>query len=161
MQLLNLSQRPQVLSLIAGWHFNEWRGLYPQQTLADFSADLAEGLHGAAVPSTWLLMQGEEVLGTASLVQQDLSVCPEYTPWLANVFIHPQRRGEGLGQRLIQGVLERAQAAGLQTLYLFTEDQVAFYQRLGFQPLKTVLCHQTPVTVMYTELPPPLSDGGN
>lgn len=33
-------------------------------------------------------------------------------------------------------------------------------QRPPVLSLKTVLCHQTPVTVMYTELPP-LSDGGH
>lgn len=131
-RILPLQQRPQVLDDIAQWHFNEWQALYPQDSLQDFRTDLASTMSGDILPSTWLLLVDDEVVATASLLRHDLSSYPQLSPWLANVFVLPQWRGRGLAKRLIRQVMANAWQAGVAKLYLFTEDQTALYQSLGW-----------------------------
>ncbi|WP_206099534.1 hypothetical protein [Rheinheimera riviphila] len=50
MQLINLRKNPQAIPQIAQWHFDEWHALFPERTLADFAAELAESLQSDDIP---------------------------------------------------------------------------------------------------------------
>ncbi|WP_328774713.1 arsenic resistance N-acetyltransferase ArsN2 [Deinococcus aquaedulcis] len=54
---------------------------------------------------------------------------------LRSVAVAPERRGQGLAQHLVQGVIERASALGLTDLYLLTTTAAAYFPRFGFQPV--------------------------
>ncbi|MBY6187350.1 GNAT family N-acetyltransferase [Marinobacter hydrocarbonoclasticus] len=148
MNLMPLSAYPDVLSTIARWHFDEWGRLYPGETLADFERGLEASMESGAVPGTWLLMDGEEVVATASLLHTDMSSNPDFSPWLANVYVRPDQRGKGLGARVVTEVMHLAHRFGLEALYLFTEDQQAFYQRLGWAVHHREHYHGAEVAVM-------------
>jgi len=157
MQLLNLIQQPGAIPLIAAWHFAEWHSLFPHKSQVDFAADLADCLHdGSAaepqmpLPQTWLVLAGNgEICGTVSLLLQDMTTNHDLSPWLANVFIAPEFRGQGLGKKVVQAAMAKAAARHINTLYLFTEDQQAFYERLGWQVLKQEHYEGEWVTMMY------------
>ncbi|WP_430461715.1 GNAT family N-acetyltransferase [Thalassolituus sp. LLYu03] len=152
MKLIDLNEQPQWLPVIARWHFDEWQALYPNETLDYFEADLKACLGAQTVPTTWLLMEGDQVLGTTSVLKSDLHTHTHLSPWVANVYIVPECRGQGLGRLLIGAVLKRLKAAGLGTVYLFTEDQTRFYEGLGFRELERTQLHDATVSVMSTQL---------
>ena len=134
MQIISLRERPDAIALIAQWHFKEWQALFPGRTEADFASELALCLGEAALPQSWLLLDDAgDVAGTCSLLVHDMTILPQLTPWLANIYVRADLRGQGLGQRLVRHVMAEATGLGIATLYLFTEDQQAFYQRLGWQ----------------------------
>jgi len=149
MQLINLRQRPAAIELIAPWHYAEWGALFPGRSLADFAAELALSLAPAAVPQTWLVQNAAgEIVGTGSLLLQDMATNQQLSPWLANIYLVPEVRGQGLGRALVQQLMQQAAQLQIQTLYLFTEDQQAFYQRLGWQLHHTELYEGHWVSVM-------------
>lgn len=134
MQLINLKLQPQAIPQIAQWHFDEWRALFPEKTLADFAAELAESLQSDDIPQTWLLLDaGHNVCGTGSLLLRDMKTNHHLSPWLANIFLRPESRGQGLGRALVLQLMQQARQRGVPVLYLFTEDQQAFYEKLGWQ----------------------------
>lgn len=134
MQFINLKQHPDVIPLISQWHYAEWHSLFPQKTLADFAAELTESLHSDSIPQTWLLMDAQyNVCGTGSLLLQDMNTNHQLSPWLANIYLRPEHRGQGLGRYLVQQLMHEAVMQGVSVLYLFTEDQQSFYQKLGWQ----------------------------
>jgi GNAT superfamily N-acetyltransferase len=51
------------------------------------------------------------------------------------VFTSPERRGHGLAQRLLERVLETAEAEGYEFAALFSEIDPAFYEQLDFVPV--------------------------
>jgi GNAT superfamily N-acetyltransferase len=51
------------------------------------------------------------------------------------VFTSPARRGQGHGRRLLQAVLEAAEAEGYEYAMLFSEIDPALYERLEFVPV--------------------------
>jgi predicted GNAT family acetyltransferase len=55
--------------------------------------------------------------------------------YLADVFVLPEWRGDGLGQWMIGAVLHHPALQGLRRFLLATKDAHGFYARFGFVPL--------------------------
>ena len=153
MQLINLKLHPQAIPQIAQWHFNEWHALFPERTLADFAAELAESLQSDDIPQTWLLLDEQQnVCGTGSLLLRDMNTNHQLSPWLANIFLRPENRGQGLGRALVLQLMQQARERGVSVLYLFTEDQQSFYEKLGWQLHHRELYEGEWVSVMQCQL---------
>jgi amino-acid N-acetyltransferase len=55
---------------------------------------------------------------------------------LRSVAVAAERRGDGLGSRLTERVLERARSAGLRRVYLLTTTAEGFFPRHGFRRIE-------------------------
>lgn len=55
--------------------------------------------------------------------------------YLADVFVLPEHRGQGLGKRLVEGILADARLSGLRRWVLRTLDAHALYRKYGFEEL--------------------------
>jgi amino-acid N-acetyltransferase len=53
---------------------------------------------------------------------------------LRSAVVSPERRGSGLGRRLVEELLERAEEAGIDELYLLTTTAEKYFPRFGFTP---------------------------
>ena len=152
MRVKNLIAYPQALDQLARWHFAEWHYLYPEQSLQDFADDLERSLRGAPVPATWVLVDAQGIWGSASVIEQDMSTNQHLGPWLASVYVHPEKRGCGLGRQLITTVTQQCQLNGLSDLYLFTPGQENFYLGLGWKRLRRETYQGETVTIMHLDL---------
>jgi amino-acid N-acetyltransferase len=54
---------------------------------------------------------------------------------LRSVAVHPQWRAHGVGNRLVQWLVERADADGRRALYLLTTTAEHYFPRFGFVPI--------------------------
>ncbi len=73
MRVINLSELPACIDDICQWHFDEWGKFYPDKTIKDFHRELEESLNDQNIPSTWLLIESGDVLGTVSILEHDMS----------------------------------------------------------------------------------------
>lgn len=55
--------------------------------------------------------------------------------WLADVFVDPDVRGQGVGVALVEGVLADLEPRGLRRVVLATADAHTLYERFGFTSL--------------------------
>ncbi|MFK0569685.1 GNAT family N-acetyltransferase [Endozoicomonas sp.] len=136
MKIVNLKELPSCIDRIAFWHFSEWGAWYPDSELEDFKADMEASLLASKIPQTWVLMEEEEGWGSVSILEKDLPDYPELSPWLANVYVEPSKRGLGYGQRLVRVAMEFAVQQNLKPLFLYTTDQMSFYEKLGWETFK-------------------------
>jgi N-acetylglutamate synthase-like GNAT family acetyltransferase len=125
--------------------------LNPGQTLGQRIESMQAYLSEELIPST-LIARGTQLMGSAAIVQNDMDTHPEWMPWLASVYVAPEFRHQGVGSRLVNSVIEAARKAGIEALYLFTPDRVAFYQGLGWQVLHEEAYRGHWVTVMRLQL---------
>lgn len=58
--------------------------------------------------------------------------------WLADVIVDPQRRGQGLGKLLVEGIVEELDGLGLRRTLLMTRDAHTLYGRHGWEPAAPV-----------------------
>ena len=109
--------------------------------------------HRHALTATLLAMDDDgHLLGSASLVPDDMEGAQPFSPWLANVLVLPAARGRGTGAALIQAIADLALAQGHPTLYLFTTDRQDFYTERGWMPLLSCVHHGQPVLIMRRNL---------
>ena len=154
MRIDYLADHLHLAPTLAAWHHAEWAGLLPGWTYGVALADLRSHTGRRQIPTTVVALDGETVIGSASLLADDLDDWKHLRPWLASVFVVPELRGRGVGRQLVARVLEEARGLGEPAVYLWTARQRMYYERLGWSVLEQSLLHGRAVTIMrYSQVP--------
>ena len=148
MKIELLADRPEFIPLLAEWHHDAFGYLRPGFSIAERIALLQERCGRRELPITFIASSGHELLGSAMLIAHDMDTHPEYSPWLAGVFVSPAHRRRGIGRALSEHVTYEAERLGFATLYLYTPDAQDFYARFGWSPLERAHYRGTEVTIM-------------
>lgn len=81
--------------------------------------------------SFWIMLDGEEIIGTAALKRMDERRCE-----LKSLFLYERFQGRGLGRMLLKTVIEEAAPSGYREMYLDTLSTSAraliLYEKVGF-----------------------------
>jgi predicted N-acetyltransferase YhbS len=136
------------LSTLAAWHHAQWGYLHPGETVMDRSARLRRQAQTDAMPLAVVALQGGQPLGSASLVQHDMDTHPEWSPWLASVYVASPYRRQGIGTALVERIVGEARRMDVERMYLFTPDRASFYRQLGWKTLAREEYHGDFVTIM-------------
>lgn len=148
MKIVDLKEIPDIISMLAKWHHEQWSYLSPQTSLENRIEKYYKYLGEALIPSTYVACENSTVMGSASIVKHDMKTRMEYSPWLASVYVHPEHRCKGIGSRLVSYVMATAEKNGLESLYLFTPDKEKFYKRLGWTTIHNESYNNTQVSIM-------------
>lgn len=81
--------------------------------------------------SFWIMLDGEEIIGTAALKRMDERRCE-----LKSLYLYERFQGRGLGRKLLETVIEEAVCSGYREMYLDTLSTSAraliLYEKAGF-----------------------------
>jgi N-acetylglutamate synthase-like GNAT family acetyltransferase len=143
-----LADFPEATPILAAWHHAEWRDVIPDWPREQVEADLRAHTGRRQIPTTFVAVEGDRFIGSASLLAEDLEGWKQLGPWLASVYVVPQCRRRGIGSRLVTRVVEEARALGIPTLHLWTPDRQDYYLRLGWQFVTRTHCGNAEVTIM-------------
>lgn len=150
----DLREQPTFFDIVADRIWSAWwqRNGVPRDYIAE---RLKENMAGPGLPVALVAHDGPNFVGTASVIVSDLDERPQYTPWVAAVWIEPAFRSRGVGAALVGAAAQAAFALGAETVYLCAaEARRGFYLRLGWEliedgvgPLRlSVLRKQRPAT---------------
>lgn len=123
---------PQAVPVLADWHHHEW-GEARKEELTDSTRLLNMCKSADRLPLILVAYRGEVPVGMAMLIEHDIASRKELTPWLAAVYVPPAERGKGIGSLLASKIVGEARRLGHKRLYLFTQNKLAFYERLGWK----------------------------
>ena len=151
-EIVALFDRPKFIPLVAGWNWTEWRDLLPCASCEAFADDLRAKTRRDGIPITLLAFDDGVPVGTVSLLADDLESRSELTPWLASLYVAPEKRGRGLGKMLAQHAVDAARGFGIGKLYLYTPGQESFYQQLGWEFFETTQFRGRAITIMRQHL---------
>lgn len=136
MKVVPLVERPDLVEQVSAWGFAEWGHLNPGQTLEERTARIRGKMNVDRVPIAFVALDEEgRIVGTASLIFDDLEGDPR-NPWLASVFVSPERRKKGIASALVRTVEDAARRIGYSRLYLFTSSAPTLYAGLGWRALE-------------------------
>jgi GNAT superfamily N-acetyltransferase len=152
MHITYLADHMHVAPVLAAWHYGEWSVLLPGWSYDDGLAELRTHIGRRQVPTTYVVLDGVEPVGSASFVVNDPDIWLEYSPWLASVFVAPAWRGKGVGSLLVARAVEDARLLGLDEIYLYTTQQQAFYSRTGWVERERAIYNGHCVTRMSLQL---------
>jgi len=138
------------IATLAAWHHAQWGHLYSHWTYEVAFAELGEqAAREQGLPTTLLALEGEELLGSVSLVFEDAPELQEHgSPWLASLYVKPQARGRGIGAAWGRAAVGRAAAGAVEGRSRFTPEHKDFYARLGWRPLARTALKGTAVDLM-------------
>jgi GNAT superfamily N-acetyltransferase len=146
--IVPLADRPDVVPTLAGWHHAQWGWMNPGRETAERIAEFAAHLQTERVPTTFVAFEGDVPVGSASIIAHDLPTRMDLTPWLASVYVVPAARGRGVASALVDTVVAFAARLDVETLYLFTPDQMRLYASLGWVEQEKVVHHGETETIM-------------
>src|SRR3954464_6743875 len=113
----DLRQRPELFDIVAERIWQAWwkDSGHPREYI---SARLRENLDAEPIPLALVAHDGAAFVGTASLIACDLEGRPQYTPWVAAVWVEPQHRRRGIGAALVERATSDCFGLGLSRVYL-------------------------------------------
>jgi N-acetylglutamate synthase-like GNAT family acetyltransferase len=133
----DLRQRPEFLGTVAGRIWQAWwrDSGHPLDYIADRLRD--ENLNADPIPFAMVAHDGTEFLGTSSVVASDLAERPQFSPWVAAVWVEPQARRRGIGGALVDRATQGCFALGVDRAYLCARlERSDFYEGLGWIPVE-------------------------
>ena len=148
MQIDYLADHLHFAPILARWHYDEWRDLLPQWSYEEAMTELRSHTGRACIPTTFVAIDDEQLVGSASLILDDFEAARNLSPWMASVFVTPEQRGKGIGRKLVERVVAEAGQLQVPTLYLFTAGQEEYYRKLGWSFYQRADCSGHAVTIM-------------
>lgn len=152
MKIADLIDEQGAIQMLAEWHHSEWLHLNPGGSVQKRIEGMQAYLAGHTIPKMFVSKDGETLLGSAAIIENDMDTRTDLSPWLASVYVNAEYRKKGVGSDLVKHVEEYARSAGFRNLYLFTLDQENFYQNLGWSTISKEIYRDEAVTVMQIKL---------
>jgi GNAT superfamily N-acetyltransferase len=151
LRIESIADHLDLVAVIARWHWEEWGHADPEGSLAAWTEGLRQRTNRESIPTTYVALAGDELLGSVTLVENDMATRRDLAPWLAGLYVAPAFRGRGVGSALTRHAVRRAAVMGVQRLYLHTATASRFYEQLGWRPVAADWYEGQPVMVMAIE----------
>ncbi len=147
-----LADCPQHLEQVAHWHHQEWRS----GTLDQRRQRLLQHLHNPAIPDTstpsvptsFVALFGKTVVASISVVHYQRLGQTTDSLWLANLFVAPECRRQGIGEQMLAHAQHYARQLGVDKVYLYTTNLEQFYRQRGWLPVRRAEFRGEPVVIM-------------
>jgi len=152
MEIVYLADHLEFLPMVAHWHHQEWAYLRAGDTLEARMERLRNECGHSEIPTAVVAIDDCAVLGSAMLIEHDMDSRLDLSPWLASVFVAPERRRQGIGAALVRRIIEEARVLGERRLYLYTPEAEEFYAREGWRLIERTPYKGKDVTVMSYDL---------
>jgi GNAT superfamily N-acetyltransferase len=148
MQIESIADHLDWVPLIAGWHWHEWGDTDPHGSQAQWTRGLSERTLRDQIPTTYVAVEQRQPVGSVTLVEHDMEIRWDLSPWLAGVYVQHHSRRHGVGSALVGHALWQVQRLGFPALYLYTHSARPFYERLGWEALEETVYHERSVAIM-------------
>lgn len=131
--VIDLRKRPEFAPIIADRIWRAW--WKPKGYALSFIENLVrQNLADEPIPLALVAHDEGTFLGTASVIASDLDERPQYTPWVAAVWVEPDHRSNGIGTALVRAGADKAYTLGFDPAYLCALPlKHGFYERLGWR----------------------------
>ena len=149
MRVMYLVDRPaDDVAEVAGWFMAQWGPDRMEQWLPLLGGMLQHGV----LPTTFVAVENDQLLGTASLVAAGPGEQSGYAPWLASVYVPPDGRRRGVTSALLRRVQLEASILGFTRLYFQTTGATEPYVALGWRWISSTIADPVPGKVLMLDL---------
>lgn len=132
----DLRDRPEFAETVADRIWNAWWRADGHEL--DFIRGLVnENFASSGLPLALVAHDGDTFLGTAHLIGNDLESRPQYSPWVAALWVDDAARKSGVGTALAQAAAEAAFKQGFETVYLCAKPHLTiYYEAMGWRKIE-------------------------
>lgn len=130
-----LKEKQELLPQLAAAVHEEWATMYARrgETTADVEKKMRDRAVDDRIPLTMVAFDGDTLVGSVTIKNDDFARRSDLNPWIAGVFILPQFRGKGFSKELIAHAENVARDTfKLDTIYLYTGSAEGLYLKTGY-----------------------------
>jgi GNAT superfamily N-acetyltransferase len=132
--MLDLSVQPlepgcSWLAQIAAEQFEHWGPLTGFGYRNSYEAFLEKAAQSVSLPRVLVASIRGTLLGSVNLLTNEMTVRPQFTPWLGQLFVAESQRSLGVGAALIDAATSYVEQLGYRELFLFTSGTLPRYYR--------------------------------
>ncbi len=139
MQIENIKHHLNAIDTLSEAQFELWRPLTGRNTLEEYRKLLHFAAESESLPTTLVAVENATVLGSVNALENDLPLRPDIAPWLAQLYVFPNFRGQGAGALLIAGAIAEARKLNRSIIYLYTSGTLpSYYERLGWSRMEEI-----------------------
>jgi GNAT superfamily N-acetyltransferase len=156
LQISDLRREPQLFDTVADRIWQAWWKPHGY-SFEHVSNGLSEMMKGERIPFAIVAHEGAEFLGSTLGIASDMEARPQFSPWVAAVWVEPQARLKQVGRTLVGHAAQVLFQRGFARIYLCSSPKrLNFYTRQGWQPIERDVGehHQT----VYVMDAPPRAD---
>ena len=137
MEVSNLNTCSEWADTIASRAWNAW-WTDSDVSLAEYRANLDPMIEGNDIPLALVAHEQGAYLGSVLLIENDLDDRPQYSPWIAALWVEPKVRRNGIAAKLIEAARDEAAKRGYNLCYLCaTPDNSLYYLARGFEQIES------------------------
>jgi GNAT superfamily N-acetyltransferase len=115
--LKQLSECPQHVQTVGRWIYEQWWSKRCDSAELVFSWLQTHSKRDTVPYSVIALVEGEPV-GSCCVIENDCIHRPEYTPWVAAVYVRPDFRRRGIASMILEEAASIAARAGVNALFI-------------------------------------------
>ena len=140
-----LANYPEHLGACAAWGYGRWGVQKPHGSLERAIKHYKNALNTDKIPMTLVAIDTQTNLPIAmgSLVEQDGKDWAEHTPWIASIYTHYRRHGQGIARAMVARLEHEAKTLGFGHLHLYSGSAASLYIELGYQEIDSKPTTQT------------------
>jgi GNAT superfamily N-acetyltransferase len=128
----DLRQHPEFFGTVAERIWQAW-WKDDGHPLSYIAGRLRENIEATPIPFALVAHNDAGFLGTVSVIASDLAERPQFTPWIAAVWVELEARRHGIGTALVNRATRESFALGFDRLYLCAGPQRSgYYENLGW-----------------------------
>ena len=86
------------------------------------------------LPQGYYLLKNDKVIGWTGLIEKEVIVHDDISPWVSPLLIVPQERGNNYSKLLLEHACAEAGRLGFKKVYL-TTDHIGYYEKYGFREI--------------------------
>jgi GNAT superfamily N-acetyltransferase len=117
LEVKQLSECPEHLEIVGQWIYRKWwsrRYADPEVVLSQ----LRNHTRKDCVPYTVVAFADGVPVGSCCVIENDCPHRPQYTPWVAAVYVKPEMRLRGIASAVLQEAASIAKRANIAGLYI-------------------------------------------
>lgn len=124
---------------MAADQYDYWGPLTGYESPAHYEAFLEQAAHSLTLPRVLVAMTHTTVLGSVNLLMNEMTVRPQFTPWLGQLFVPERHRAKGIGTKLLNAAISYVECLGYNQLFLFTSGTLPdYYRKRGWTDVEEV-----------------------
>jgi predicted N-acetyltransferase YhbS len=136
LQISDLREQPAFYDTVADRIWQAWWKL-DGYSFGQISERLAATMQGERIPFAIVAHDGGEFVGSTLGIVSDMSDRPQYSPWVAAVWVEPQHRLKQVGRALVGHAARTLFQRDFPRIYLCSSaKRLNFYTRQGWLPIE-------------------------
>ena len=127
-RIISIREYPAYLDRAVDYFSSKWgvdRKIYETSILDGITTE-------NPLPRWYLMLKGDEIIGSYGLIENDFMVRKDLMPWLCALYVEESERGKSLGLGLLTHGQQEAAKLGFPKIYLCT-DHTGYYEKYGWQ----------------------------